>query len=100
VADLKPPVTAQGSGEKRRELVARLKTPPVHEAASMLGTVDPVLACEVLIELNPVVTCEILKALPAPAREAIAASAAPQQALQWERNRACQPDTIGRFMEP
>ncbi|MDH4284160.1 MAG: magnesium transporter [Gallionellaceae bacterium] len=100
MADLKFPVAAPENGERRRELVARLKITPVHEAASMLGTVDPVLACEALVELNPAFTCEILKALPGSAREAIVASAAPQQAIQWERNQACQPDTIGCFMEP
>ena len=100
VADLKLPVAIPGNGEKRRELAARLKATPAHEAASMLCAVDPVLACEVLIELNPAFTCEILKAMPEPARDAIAASAAPQQVTQWERNRACQPDTTGCFMEP
>ena len=100
VADLKLPVTNPVNGERRRELVSRLKTAPVHEAALMLEAVDPVLACEALVELNPAFTCEILKALPDPLRGAITASTVPQQAIQWERNRVCQPDTIGCFMEP
>jgi len=84
----------------RQHLVTQLKACPPDSAAGLLADVDAKLAFEALTDLNPSFTHNILGSLPEAQREAIIRSATPELALQWERNRAYESDTIGCFMEP
>jgi len=86
--------------DQRRQLVARLKACPPNDAAALLVSAEPLLACAVLAELNPSFTQDILGALPDEQRQAIISSATPQLALQWQHNQSFETDTLGRFMEP
>lgn len=95
-------VSQPNNNAQRRKLVAKLKACPPHQAAGLLADedVDAALAFEALTELNPSFTQDILRALPDERRQAITASATPELARQWERNKSFEAGTIGRFMEP
>lgn len=86
--------------DPRRQLVARLKTCPPHEAAALLETTGAQLASEALTELNPSFTQDILTALQGECRQAIIRCTSPELAGQWELNQSFEAGIIGHFMEP
>ncbi len=86
--------------DPRRQLLAQLKACPPNEAAMLLISAEPSLACEALAELNPSFTQGVLSALPDELRQTIINRATPELARQWERNRSFEAGTIGHFMEP
>ena len=88
------------NNDQRRQLVARLKACPPNDAAALLVSAQPLLACAALAELNPSFTQDILGALPDGQHQTIINSATPQLARQWERNRAFKSGTLGYCMEP
>ncbi len=93
-------VSQPNNNDPRRKLVAKLKACPPHQAAKMLENMDAQLAFEALTELNPSFTQDILRALPDERRQAIIASATPELARQWERNKSFEAGTLGNLMEP
>ena len=93
-------VSQPNNNDPRRSLVTRLKACPPLQAAALLVTTDASLAYVALTDLNPSFTQDILCALPDERRQAITASATPELARQWERNRTFEAGTIGRIMEP
>ena len=93
-------VSQSNNIDPRRVLVAKLKACPPLQAAELLKDIDAPLAFEALAEINPSFTQDILNSLPDERRQAIIASATPELARQWERNRAFESGTLGHFMEP
>jgi magnesium transporter len=93
-------VSQTNNPDPRRQLVAALKKRPPHQAVELLADIEPPLAFEALAEINPSFTQDILNLLPDERRQAIIASATPELAHQWERNRLFEAGTLGHFMEP
>jgi magnesium transporter len=70
------------------------------DAAALLAKATPADAVHALQTLNPAVAQDIFSELPADARKAILAAAAPPQRAQWVRNERYAEDTVGWLMEP
>ncbi len=70
------------------------------EAADLLELETGAEAARVLSELNPMVAQRVLAEMEDGSRDAVIASASPEQARQWRENRAFPEDSIGWLMEP
>lgn len=70
------------------------------EAADLLEHETGAEAARVLSELNPLVAQRVLAEMEDDSRDAVIASATPEQARQWRENRAFPEDSIGWLMEP
>jgi len=70
------------------------------EAADLLEHESGEEAARVLSELNPLVAQRVLAEMEDGSRDAVIASASPEQARQWRENRAFPEDSIGWLMEP
>ena len=70
------------------------------EAADLLQHESGAEAARVLSELNPLVAQRVLAEMEDGSRDAVIASASPEQARQWRENRAYPEDSIGWLMEP
>ena len=91
---------AKATVDARTMLIDELNARPASEAAKHLGDIDALPAYAALAELNPAFTQDILAALPSAQRRTIIAAAAPEIALQWNRNQSFEQGAVGRLMEP
>jgi magnesium transporter len=80
-------------------LAAQIRTLPPNEAAALIERAVPGEAVEALMQLNPGMVQNILEQLDKDPRRFIAASAPPEVAEQWKRNKQFGEGTIGRLME-
>ena len=86
--------------EQPRTLKAEVKARSAQEAATFIAEHPAPEIASVLIELNPAFAQDILAELPGGLVDAVMQSVAPEVALQWQRNRTYEVNTIGRMMEP
>jgi len=86
--------------DPHKALVAEVKARSAQEAATLIAEHPAPEIAAVLIELNPARAQDILSELPGGLVDAVLHAAAPEVALQWQRNRTYEPNTIGRMMEP
>ena len=70
------------------------------EAADLLEHESGAEAARILSELNPLVAQRVLAEMHDGRRDAVIASASPEQARQWRENRAFPEDSVGWLMEP
>lgn len=84
----------------RSGMAAQLQALAPEEAAAMLERAQPAEAIEALLALNPGFAQELLAHLDPGARRLVEASAPPEVAEQWRRNRQYPEGTLGRMMEP
>jgi magnesium transporter len=80
-------------------LAAQIRSLPPNEAAALIERTVPAEAVEALMQLNPAIVQDILAQLDKGPRRFITASAPPEIAEQWKRNREYAEGTIGRLME-
>ena len=83
-----------------RALIPELKKRSAPEAAALIAEYPAPVIAAALHELNPGLTQDILSELPGGLVDAVLHAAAPELALQWQRNQTYPADTIGRLMEP
>jgi magnesium transporter len=80
-------------------LAAQIRSLPPNEAAALVERAVPGDAVEALMQLNPAIVQDILAQLEKGPRRFITASAPPEIAEQWKRNKQFAEGTIGRLME-
>jgi magnesium transporter len=80
-------------------LASQIRALPPNEAAALVERVVPSEAVEALLQLNPAIVQDILGELESGPRRFIIASAPPEVADQWKRNKAYAKGTIGQLME-
>jgi magnesium transporter len=80
-------------------LAAQIRALPPNEAAALIERTVPTEAVEALMQLNPAIVANILGELDKGPRRFLTASAPPEVAEQWKRNRNYADGTIGRLME-
>jgi magnesium transporter len=95
-----PPQEAPRRISPSPSLAARIRSLPAHEAAALVERTPPAEAVQALQEINPGLAAAILRELESGPRRFITASAPPELAEQWKRNRTFAEGTIGRMMEP
>lgn len=81
-------------------LAAEVQRRSPRDAALLLAKIPAAEVASVLQSLNPALAQDILDELPAERRTAVLNAAAPQQRAQWLRNDRYPEETIGRMMEP
>ena len=81
-------------------LAAEVQRRSPRDAALLLARIPAAEVASVLQSLNPALAQDILDELPAERRTAVLNAAAPQQRAQWLRNDRYPEETIGRMMEP
>jgi magnesium transporter len=80
-------------------LASQIRALPPNEAAALIERAVPTEAAEALQQLNPAIVQDILRELESGPRRLIAASAPPEVAEQWKRNKTYEKGTIGQLME-
>ncbi|GAB4179622.1 MAG: magnesium transporter [Terrimicrobiaceae bacterium] len=85
-------------GSTRDEISEILQLPPA-EAASRLVTMPQDRALTLLRSINPPMAREILEAAPVAVRQAILAAASPENRRQWARHEEYPEGSVGRLME-
>ncbi|HUQ27745.1 MAG TPA: magnesium transporter [Usitatibacter sp.] len=80
-------------------LAAQIRALPPNEAAALIERTVPGEAVEALMQLNPAIVQDILAQLDKGPRRFLVASAPPEIAEQWKRNRDYPEGSIGRLME-
>ncbi len=80
-------------------LAAQIRSLPPNEAAALIERAVPGEAVEALMQLNPAIVQSILGQLDKGPRRFLTASAPPEVAEQWKRNKEYAEGAIGRLME-
>ncbi len=80
-------------------IAAQIRSLPPDEAAALIERTVPSEAVEALMQLNPSIVQDILAQLDKGPRRFLIASAPPEVAEQWKRNKEYPEGTIGRLME-
>ncbi len=90
----------QAQEQQKTTLLSEVKARPPQEAATLLAEYPASVIAAVLLELNPARTQDILQEFPRGLADAVLQAVSPVISMQWERNAAYAPGTIGRLMEP
>jgi len=88
------------AARERPSLASRIRSLPANEAAALIERTPPTEAVQALQQINPGMAASILRELESGPRRFLTASAPPELAEQWKRNRGFGHGTIGQMMEP
>jgi magnesium transporter len=92
--------TAVETIPRQSPLASQIRSLPPAEASAVVERAPPAQVVEAFLQLNPAIVQKILAEMDESARTFIAASAPPEVAAQWKRNRVYPEGTIGQLMEP
>jgi magnesium transporter len=91
---------AKKAPRERPSLASQIRALPPDEAAALIERMPPAEAVQALQEINPGMAASILRELDSGPRRFLTASAPPELAEQWKRNRQYPKGTLGQMMEP
>jgi magnesium transporter len=85
---------------ERPSLASQIRSLPANEAAALIERTPPAEAVQALQQVNPGIVARILREMETGQRRFLTASAPPELAEQWKRNRQYARGTLGQMMEP
>jgi magnesium transporter len=95
-----PETTQDTQLPPHKALIPEVKARSAPDAAILLAEHPAPVIAAVLLEINPGFAQDILAELPGGLQDGVLHAVGSEVALQWQRNQAYPPGSIGRLMEP